>query len=415
MLHLALCCFSIGYVLSISKSVSAIKQPENGIGIPVRLGPRSPVNVQQVRFDECTAFKYDTNGILYGCGYSIDIFRATTLHTSRVSLASYLLKTHLAALEHRAHPKAVYDVRSAANISFAFESGTKQLFTAWGPDLQLRYVYTSDGFDIFDNIDKNRPSYHHKCAPFCAIVRITENKMKNAHDHQSAPANLNKYTESYKSFNNESAFQVSDYTLRSTGEKISHATQLAIDQCEDCNFGFPSQSCPDIVRTCLTDEFSCSRRPTYQPDETSFFCMGVYHVFLNPKTAFCPLSATVPEMYMYGICDCIYIELKTKIDSGEMEIMVYEPPSSVYGSKLSTVERNSGSPIHVLIRGPPRSISIMRKAIDKAIRKGDISRKDKHNIDADKTIASIKCKPSAVSEYKEQCSVDIILKKVIER
>lgn len=415
-MHLVIFCFNIFYVSLLPISVFAFKQHEDEFGTPAHLISQFQMNEQRYRSDECTTYKYDNrDGVVYGCGYSFDVFRVTTLHRARASLLSHLSKSRLSMIEQHLQPGTTYDIRSVKNISFAFESGTKRLFTAWGPDLQFRYLHSSSGYDMFENIDKNRPTYNHECAPFCSILQIAEKQIQNVYSRHSDQTNLNEYMESRQSSNNKATFYGSRNISVFLTNKISHETQLDIDGCENCNFGHYPQSCPDLMKTCLSNGFSCSPGPAYHRDDSSTFCMGLYHAFLNPNTASCPLEATTSDIYIYGVCDIIYLELKTKVDSGRIEITAQESPSSIFSSKLSTVNRVKGSSISVFVRSQRDDRKIMRRAIKKALKNGQLRYLDQKNIDVRRTLDSIDCKQLNGGTFKEQCKVDLYLKEVVER
>lgn len=404
-IHLVFYHIRIICILLLHVSVFGVKQYENGLSAPAE----SQENVLQSQSHECTTFKYSSNGLLYGCGYSIDIIRLTTLHKSHAFLSSYLSQTRLTLLNQRASLSMGYDIRTAGNISFAFESGSKRLFTAWGPNLQLRYLHSSDSYEIFENVYPNRPLYNQKCVPFCTILHTDDKNVQIEQDLRSAPVNLNKYTEFHQSFHNTLAFQVSDYSSPFIGNRISSVRQLAFEGCEACDFGSSAQSCPDIMSTCLRNEFSCNSAPTFYPDNSSIVCKGIYHVFLNPKTAFCPLDATTLDMYMYGMCECIYFELKDQIDSDQLEIKVYKSSTSKIGRQIQTTERNSDSRIFVLLLGKKKDRYIIKRAIEAALNKNSIGQKDIKNINWKATKASIDCGKSNIKMYTEQCSVQIIV------
>lgn len=376
--------------------------------------PRPQLNVLRSQSKECTHFKYSNNGMLYGCGYSLDVFRLTTLQTPHASLSSYIAPTHSISLDQHALHSVTYDIWSAANLSFAFEKGTKRLFTAWGRNLQLRHIYSSNGFELFENIHPDRPPYNHECAPFCAILHGGHIDRQDGNDYLWARDQFKGNIETRQSFQNNSVLRMPDYSSPFVGSQFSTARAFGITGCESCNFGTSPRSCRDIMRTCLSNEFSCNTVSKPETDNDSIFCQGIYHVFLNPVTAFCPIDATKFDMYMYGICDCIYYQLQDKIDSGDYQLKVYKVSPNSLMRQLQTTERASDSRIGVHLSAKKCNLRTMKREMNSAIRKGTIQRIDARHIDGPRTKRTIKCQPIDYQGFKCRCEVDIYLKGLVE-
>lgn len=377
---------------------------------PVRL---SQENILRSPSERCTSFKYSSDGLFFGCGYSFDVFQLTSIQNLQALLSPYLSPIHLSSLDQQALRSRTYDIRSAANISFAFESGTKNLFTAWGPTLQLRFTHSSANFELFENIHPNRPPYTHECAPFCAVLRNDDAEGRDRDGHIGTGKQFETGIGTHQRFQNDSYLRMLDYSLPFHDSRTPAVRQFDIAGCEDCNFGTFSQSCPDIMRTCLNNEFSCSNVPKPETDQSSIFCMGIHHVFLNPETSFCPLDATRADIYMYGICDCIYYQVKDKIDSGQYHLEVYKwsPDSTIRQLQIS--ERATDSSIRVLLLSRENDHKIIKKAIEQALKNNDIGWKDKQYIHYRKTKNTIRCKQVSYRNYKSSCTVQIIMKRVV--
>lgn len=265
--------------------------------------------------DECApVMKYGVDGYLRACRYKVDILDGASLLMQRVSLLPLLDADHAASLDRRLLNSHKFDVWSAANISFAFEPSSKRLFTAWGPRVQLRLVNSSDGLRHFENVHPDRPAYDHHCAPFCGVLRPRRAAGLDWHNYDVQSSGGLKRSAYSIGVQNGSTLPVHNYSPLLPDDRLPASARISgLEGCSECSFGASALSCADLVRTCLNNEFSCSASAAPQNDFSSLYCMGLYHMYLNPELAFCPLQPRESQIQMYGICDKIYLTLSRKL------------------------------------------------------------------------------------------------------
>lgn len=381
------------YILLLATSTLA-KDNQRQIlpNIPQRSAQDLRFDVYGSNTDECTSFKYTGDGQLHGCGYSLDIFGLTALHVQHASLISHLPQDHLNTLDQRALQNATFDIWSIDKISFAFETRTKRLFTAWGPKLRLRYLHSSNGFAIFENIHPSHPPYTHKCEPFCKLIQIghTALSVKEQTHFNSPRFQGGMGSDSFAL--NESVYEMSDHVPSTLlASQLGSLKTLNITGCETCIFGKDVSSCDELLATCLNNQESCSRsRFSAQNDESSYFCKGLYYAYLKPRSASCPLTPTILEVYMYGICEYVKDELSMLLGRQKFEIRGnLSGPAPSYD--LPTSERASDSRIyvHVSTRTNPKQKVINK--IRKGLVKGDFTWSHIQYINYKKTRDSLEC------------------------
>lgn len=371
---------------------------------------RARLNAHVSLHDTCPPFiKYSVDGFLHACHYKLHIFQTATLHLQHTSLPSLLDIDHLAALDQHALHSHNFDIWSIANIFFAFEPSSRKLFTAWGPDLQLRLINSSDDLRLFENIHPNHPSYDHHCAPFCTAIRPRHTaKLDRSNYHVRLPSSMG--WSGYSQYDqNSSNLLTHNYSPLSSDNQFPSSMRLFdLTGCENCTFGTSTLSCADLVRTCLNNEFSCSAPYVLQNDSSSLFCMGLYHMYLNPETAFCPLEPTHTHILMYGICDKIYDKLIEVIDKDDFTLMAYElSTSSDAVRQLATSVRAPNGPVRVTVWAKGNNWQIMNVAIDDAIDNNMFGEIHRENVNTKTTLKSVKCGVRNRKQYQSFCTVVI--------
>lgn len=373
--------------------------------VPRQFARNSQIDVQGSRSAECTSFEYTNDGQLRGCGYSLHIFVHTTLRHQHVSLRHYLHKNHLDALDQRAMRTAMFDIWSIEDFFFALETGTKRLFTAWGPKIQLRYVHSSIGATFFENIHPDRPPYTHECEPFCKLVKTGSIELFNKeHTHLNLHGFQN-VSELDSLAPGKSVYEMSnDVSSSFLASQVGSLRTLNLEGCEDCKFGSIVKSCSALLATCLNNQDSCSRFSP-QNDENSFFCKGLYYAYLKPGFAECPLEPSNEELYMYGICEFVKEEI-SKLSGGQEANVTGRLLDEDHSSDLPTSERILGRPIIVEVTHLENLPQKILNRIENAIKKGKLPGINKKDVDYSKMKRMAKC------EEKQggfKCRIDIYM------
>lgn len=376
--------------------------------IPERLTRQPQVDVNGSHFEQCTSFKYSTVGLFGGCGYSFDIFRLTRLQNQDVTILQRLSLAHLNVLNKHFLHSAKFDIWTAANVSFAFESGTSRLFTAWGPELQLRPTYSSEGFVFFENVHPTRPSYSHKCAPFCKLLQIEHAFSSGVQSYHSPPSRSSNHMSVNKFENNHSVVELSDYTNPFVGNQLSSGRQYGIKECESCAFlgsdGTPL-SCDGLLENCLNADSSssCGRTPP-RNSNSSFFCLGLYYLFLSSTNADCPKeNINNEQVFVIGVCDSIYDALLLLSGKNNFEVTFENVEMYSSSRELISSEKREIQP-EVKLRVKTNDRMVLRNAIDKALDLGRIRQIDVRHILWEKSKESIECNSTDRKKFKLDCT-----------
>lgn len=361
----------------------------------------------------CSLVQYHEDGRLLGCRFSINLFNYTFLESERRSLGELLPASRLPSTTylHRGHVR--YDIRRMGNMSFAFRSGTMQLLTAWGPQLNLRRLGSFHKIHVFENNHPKLLNYDEPCAPYCALTsyvhglratRISQSTREHMHKF-----NVSRYGDTRKYRRDSVA--IPSVTKHSRASTPAWKSEI----CSVCNFGGIVMDCLELYITCRKKKSSSCRHcysQSYEKDSSSYFCMGLHHVYLDSTTANCPHPQNITDaaIWGYGFADEITDILKKEMNTKDFDVEVY-PGNNYNNEKLSRTIRVTDTYISVKITLPVDKKDALSRAIDLAIKLDHMKRHDRQYVAGKKSISQMKCETQG--DQYISCLVRIYFKELI--
>lgn len=342
----------------------------------------------------CAEFRYWKNGELQWCGHKLNILTATVSDGTRnlSSIHSQLSNGKLSTTT-KFNAASKLDTRVASGITFAFEMGTRSLVTAWGPNVLLQMTHQYRRFDMFKNVRRGRFLPEAECEPFCNILKSVRwdvaAKLKKGKNDGSV---------------------VNRSTSPSDLSRAVSKSDLLYD-CKQCKFGLSQEeSCFDLLYACLGKDGVCSASqktlPVLLPSQ-SFFCRGIYILYVDENDASCPLHIDETTLFSYSVYQLIQ-EILTQEIGPQVQVNITGTELDESIRTLGVSSKQSGGPIPVVIRASANTPKIIKKAIEEAINEGRMNELDRSNIDWTRTKDKTHCESDDSTE--KSCTVQLFFK-----
>lgn len=343
----------------------------------------------------CAEFRYWRNGELQWCGHKLNILTATVSNGTRKvsSILSELSNRQLSASTTR-NMSSSLETRVASDITFAFETGTRRLVTAWGPNVQLKKMSQHERFDMFENIQRGNFSSEDKCSPFCNILKRSQSDVGIEYRKRKGERRNANLSKSAKNLN------------------TSVSRREMLYDCKDCYLGISQRlSCFDLLYGCLGRDGVCSASPEAPPKnltDQSLFCRGIYILYIDKEEASCPMHIEEETLLSYSAFQLLKENL-AKVYGNDVQVTIEGTELDESIRKLGISSKQNGGSIRVEIRVKEKQKAVVKTAIEKAMKKGEINDANTRGIHWGKTIDTLKCSlDDSTTEYK--CTVDLIFK-----